>query len=181
MMPYLKQLSRKTLYILGLVAVAFIGSGYVMWLTVQEAGAKLSLDNQVAAATKTLAQVTQANNLDSLKTELAATQAQLKESVFPEQVPSVEVVALLVKASRETGVELSNLQVLAVEQEKVGNNNYSVLRQRLQARGTPSQVTGFMSRLEKGEFRSLVVNNIALVPKGIAWEARMDMYIYSTR
>lgn len=181
MTSYLQQLSRKTLYILGLVAVAFVGSGYVTWLTVQEAGAKLSLEKQVGSAAQTLAQATQATNVDSLKTELAAAEAQLKESSFPEQVPSVEVVALLVKASKETGVELSNLQVLATEQEKVGNNSYSVLRQRLQLRGSPAQVTGFMSRLEKGEFRSLVVNNIALVPKGIAWEARMDMYIYSAR
>ncbi len=180
-MPYLQRLSRKALYILGLVAVALIGSGYMTWLTVQEAGAKLSLEKQVRSASQTLAQVTQASDAESLKVDLADVQAQLKEAVFPEQAPSVDVVALLVKASRETGLELSNFQVLAVEQEKLGNNNYSVLRQRLQVRGTPIQLTGFLNRLEKGEFRSLVVNNVALAPKDRTWEARLDMYIYSTR
>lgn len=181
MTPYLQQLSRKTIYILGLVALGLVGSGYMTWLTVQEAGAKLVVEKQVVSANQSLVQVTSSTNVEALKTELAAAQGQLKEAAFPEQVPSVSVVALLVKAAKETGVELSNLQVLVVEQEKLGNNNYNVLRQRLQARGTPMQLTGFLNRLEKGEFRSLVMNNLALVPRDITWEARMDMYIYSTR
>ena len=181
MMLFLQQLSRKSLYILGLVAVAMIGSGYMTWMTVQDAGAKLSLDAQKQSATEALNRVTLATNMESVKGELAAVQAQLKEVSFPEQAPGVELVAMLVRASKEVGVELGNLQVLAVEQEKVGTNSYNVTRQRLQVRGGPTQVAGFLSRLEKGEFRSLVINNLSIAPQGGTWEARIDMYLYSTR
>lgn len=181
MMPYIQSLSRKSLYILGLVAIAFFGSAYMTWINVQETGASLTVEKQRDTSTATLRQLGQAINIDAARADLAAAQAQLKDIQFPEQAPNVDLVALVVKASKDSGVELSNVQVLAVEQEKLGANNYTVMRQRLNLKGTPPQISSFVNRLEQGQFRTLVFNNVSLVPKGNIWEVRMDLYTYSIR
>lgn len=178
---FLGKLPRRSLYILGLVAIVFLGSGYLTWMNVQDVNAKLSAEKQLNNLNITLQQTTQATNVDSVQAELAAAQAQLKDSFFPEQPPSVELVGLLVKSAKDAGVELGNLQVTSVEQEKVGGSSYNVMRHRLQFRGTPSQLAGFISRVEKGGFKSLVLNNLSLSPRGTSWEARVDMYLYSIR
>lgn len=179
MISFLEQLPRKSLYILGLVAVAFLGSGYMTWFAVQEAEAKVSLEKQRDSASVTLQQLNRTTDLESLKAELAAAQSQLREVSFPERTSDVEFVALLVQASRETGLALGNFQVLVEEQEKVGNGNYRVTRLRLLGSASPPQATAFLGRLEKGGFPTLVVNNLSLAPKEGAWEIRLDIYLYS--
>ncbi len=186
MIPYLEtlqvpKLPRTTLQILGLVAVVFLGSAYLIWMNVEDAGAKLTVDKQLQSINRTLQQATQATNPDTAKADLAAAEAQLKDVSIPGEPPSVELVALLVKASKETGVELGNLQVTSVEQEKVGNSSYNVMKQRLQFRGNPSQLAQFMNRVENGGFKSLIANNLSVAPKGNTWEGRVDLYLYSLR
>lgn len=181
MIQSLEKLPRSSLYILCLVAIVFVGTAYMTWANVQGANAKLSVDSQFASANALLQQTRQASDVDSIQAQLAAAQAQLKELSFPQQPPSVELVALLVSAARASGVELGNLQVTAVEQEKVGSGNYNVMRQRLQARGSPSQLAGFLGRVEKGEFFTLVMNNLSMAIKGSTWEAQIDLYLYSAR
>ncbi|MDO8689050.1 MAG: hypothetical protein Q7R39_03410 [Dehalococcoidia bacterium] len=181
MIQSLEKLPRMSLYILGLVVMVFVGSAYMTWTLVQGANAKLSVDGQLASANALLQQTRQASDVESVQAQLAAAQAQLKETSFPQQPPSVELVSLLVSAARDSGVELGNLQVTAVEQEKVGSGNYNVMRQRLQVRGSPSQLSGFLGRVEKGGFSALVMNNLSMAIKGSTWEALIDLYLYSAR
>lgn len=181
MTTFLERLPRTTVYILGLLAVALLAVVLLMWQNVEGAGAKMAVEKQLVAANAAILQTAQANNADTVTQELTAAQAQLKEISLPQQPPSVELVAVLVGAARETGVELGNLQVTSVEQEKVGSGSYNVMRQRLQFRGSPLQLSNFLNRVERGGFKSLVVNNISLTPKGTVWEARVDLYLYSSQ
>jgi len=177
----MEKLPRRSLYVLGLVLLVFVGSAYLTWSIVQGAETKLSVDRQFATANALLQQTKQASDVGSIQAQLASSQAQLREMGFPQQPPSVELVALLVSGAKDSGVELGNLQVTAVEQEKVGSGNYNVMRHRLHVRGSPSQLSGFLGRVERAGFSTLVMNNLSMAIKGSTWEAQVDLYLYSSR
>lgn len=175
------QLSRKSLVILGVLAVVLLTNIYMVLLTVQVAGDKLTLQKQTDLANALVEELSAGANVELTQAELESLQGRLKDVSFPEQPASIELLSVLVKASNETGAEMSNLQIVAVDQEKIGDRSYDVMRQRLQVRGTPTQISSFLSKVENSGMRALVVNNMSMSPKGSVWDARLDLYLYSGR
>ena len=146
------------------------------------------LTSQIAEATQALAQIPESPQ--NLEQRLEAAQARLdaEQSVFPSNLHSTEVVNTILELADDCGIRAIPLVTQSWSTEVVGEHSYSVLRLTVAAEGNFTQLVSFVSKLENGEYETLVVENlsIARVPGGesaseeaLTFIASFDLAIYA--
>ncbi|MEE8598081.1 MAG: hypothetical protein V3S69_00915, partial [Dehalococcoidales bacterium] len=112
------------------------------------------------------------------------------QSMFPTRLNSTEVISTILELANSLGVNAVPLVTQSWSTEVVGENNYDVLRLTIAAEGNFSQLVNFVSRLENGEYQTLVVEDlivdrVATVSEGsgsegtVSYIASFDLAIYA--
>jgi len=120
---------------------------------------------QIDTATQALDQMSETTyNLENMEQRLEAAEERLadEQSVFPSRLNSTAVISSILELADTLGVNAVPLVTQSWLTEVVGENNYDVLRVTVAAEGTFSQMVNFVSRLENGEYQTLVVENLTV-------------------
>jgi len=168
-----------------LVAYAYLGTGYLKQHQGQEA-----LTSQLADATQTLAQMPEPPG--DLEQRLEAAQARLSaaEHSFPASLNSTGVINTILKQADSCGVKAIPIVTKPWSMEKVGEHNYYVLRLNVVASGSFAQLLAFVDKLEKGEFETLIVEELrvtrvteetegSVTGEAMPLSASLDLAIYT--
>jgi len=145
---------------------------------------------QIATVTQALAQMS--DPPQNLEQRLEAAQESLaaEQSMFPSRLNSTEVISTILELANSLGVNAIPLVTQPWSTEVVGENNYDVLRLTVDAEGSFSQLVNFVSRLENGEYQTLVVEDltvdrVATASEGdgsegiVSYIASFDLAIYA--
>jgi Tfp pilus assembly protein PilO len=144
-----------------------------------------TLATQINEATWTLAQTPQPPQ--DLEQRLAMAEASLvaAQGAFPRDLNSTRVINDILKLADDCQVWAIPLVTKPWSMENIGEG-YHVLRLNLAIRGSFSQLTSFVSHLENGDFKSLIVENLsvsrAVEPAGeetLPVTANLDLAIYT--
>ena len=144
-----------------------------------------ALTAQVNEATRTLAKTPQPPQ--DLEQRLAAAQASLAASQieFPRDLNSTQVINAILKLADDCQVRVIPLVTRPWSFEKIGGG-YHVFRLNMAVTGSFSQLTSFVSQLEKAEFGTLVVEHLSVARntgptegEAIPVTARLDLAIYT--
>jgi Tfp pilus assembly protein PilO len=121
-----------------------------------------SLISQINEATQTLAQVLPLPT--DLEPRLAAAQEDLEaiKSSFPSYTNSTSIINTILKLAEEIGVKAIPLVTQPWTTESVKRQGYSVFRLNLSVTGTFTQLTNFLSRLEKGKPETLIIEYLSI-------------------
>jgi len=120
---------------------------------------------QIATTTQALAQMSDPpQNLENLEERLEVAREKLaaEQSIFPRQLNSTEVISTILGLANSLGVNAIPLVTQSWSIEVVGENNYDVLRLTVAAEGNFYQLVNFVSRLENGEYQTLVVEDLTV-------------------
>ena len=133
-----------------LVVYYFLGMGYLRQRQGHEA-----LAAQITKATQTLAQTPKPPQ--DLEQRLAAAEASLAaaQSAFPTDLNSTRIINTILKLADACQVRAIPLVTKPWSKENIGKGYYA-FRLSVSVRGSFSQLTSFVSRLENGELESLV-------------------------
>ena len=163
-----------------LVVYYFLGMGY----REQRQGHEV-LAAQIAEATRTLAQTPRPPQ--DLEQRLAAARASLaaEQSAFPSQLNSTQVINAILKLADDCQVKAIPIATNPWSVENIGGG-YHVFRLNISVRGSFSQLAGFVSKLENGEFETLVIENLSVTRAAgqtggeiIPITARLNLAIYT--
>jgi len=140
-----------------LVAYYLFGTDYI-----NQRRENAALTSQITEATQALAQMPEVPR--NLEQRLEAAQARLdaEQSVFPCNLHSTEVVNTILELADDCGIRAIPLVTQSWSTEVVGEHSYSVLRLTVAAEGNFTQLVSFVSRLENGEYETLVVENLSI-------------------
>ena len=121
-----------------------------------------ALTSQITEATEALAQIPEPPQ--NLEQRLEAAQARLaaEQSAFPSKLHSTEVINTILELANDYGVRAIPLVTQSWSTEMVGEHSYGVLRLTVAAEGNFSQLVSFVSKLENGEYKTLVVENLSI-------------------
>ena len=121
-----------------------------------------ALTSQIADVVQTLEQIPRPP--DDLETRLAVAQASLaaEQSTFPSQMNSTQVINTILKLADDCEVKAIPLVTQLWSMETVGEHSYYVLRLNVAVEGSFSQLLNFVSKLENGEFKTLIVENLSV-------------------
>jgi len=140
---------------------------------------------QIAEATRTLAQTPRPPQ--DLEQRLAAARASLaaEQSAFPSQLNSTQVINAILKLADDCQVKAIPIATQPWSVENIGGG-YHVFRFNISIRGSFSQLTGFVSELENGEFETLAIEKLSVIRVAgqtegeiIPITARLDLAIYT--
>ncbi|MBA7637517.1 hypothetical protein ES703_45162 [subsurface metagenome] len=117
---------------------------------------------QIAEASQTLAELPEVPQ--NLELQLAAVQASLaaEKRAFPSKVNSTEFINTILELADESGVKAIPLVTQSWSTEKISESDYQVFRLNVTVEGSFSQLLSFMSKLERGEYKTLVVENLSI-------------------
>lgn len=175
-----------------LIAVLIITLSVVYYLFgmdyINQRRENAALTSQITEATEALAQMPEPPQ--NLEQRLEAAQASLdaEQSVFPSNLHSTEVVNTILGLADDCGIRAIPLVTQSWSTEVVGEHSYDVLRLTVAAEGNFTQLASFVSKLENGEYQTLVVEDLSItrVPGGesaseeaIAFIASFDLAIYA--
>jgi len=110
---------------------------------------------QIAEATRTLAQTPRPPQ--DLEQRLLAAE----QSAFPDQLNSTQVINAILKLADDCQVKVIPIATNPWSVENIGEG-YHVFRLNISVRGSFSQLAGFVSKLENGEFETLVIENLSV-------------------
>lgn len=168
-----------------LVFYCILGLGYLKERHRQEV-----LSSQITDVTRVLAQT--ARTPQDIERELALAQASLaaEQTTFPRKPNSNQVINSILKLADDCQLRTS-LVAQPWLVENVGKHPCYVLRIYLTVEGSFSQLPGFVSRLENGEFETLIVKDLTVqrttgrptgitVPEGDEFvTATLDVALYA--
>ncbi len=145
------------LFIMLLVVYAYFGMGYINQQKEQKA-----LASQIADVCQTLAQIPAPPQ--DLEQRLEAVRASLvaEQSAFPSQMNSTEIVDTILRLADDCGVKAIPLITQPWSMENVGEHGYHVFRLDIAVEGSFSQLVSFLSKLENGEFKTLIVDDLSV-------------------
>lgn len=144
-----------------------------------------ALAAQINEATRTLAQTPKPPQ--DLEQRLAAAQASLaaSQSDLPRDLNSTQVINAILRLADACQVRAIPLVTSPWSFENIGEG-YHVFRLNMAVRGSFSQLTSFVSQLEKGEFGTLVVEHLSVARstepaegEAIPVTASLDLAIYT--
>lgn len=176
-----------TLLIIILLVVYYLfGMDYMKQRQEHEA-----LTAQITEVTQALAQIPELPQ--DLEQRLATAQVRLaaEQSAFPSKMNSTEVINTILELADDCKVKAIPLVTKPWSVENVGEHGYYVLRLSVAIEGSFSQLVSFVSKLENGEFETLMVENLSVtrvseqseeesVPEGtIPITASLDLAIYT--
>lgn len=141
-----------------------------------------ALASAITGVTQKLAQTPQATQ--NLEQKLAAAQASLAaaQNVFPGNLNSTQVIDKILKLADERQVKAIPLATKPWSPES--GKGYPVFRLHMTVEGGFSQFVDFISRLEKADFATLVIENLSVTRRTRQIEeksisASLDVAIYS--
>ncbi len=147
-----------------------------------------ALTSQITDVTQTLAQIPELPQ--DLEQRLAAAQASLaaEQSAFPSQINSTQIINTILQLADDSGVKAIPLVTQLWSIENVGKHGYYVLRLNVTVEGSFSQLVSFVSKLENGEYKTLIVENLSVSEQAeeesasegtIPITASLDLAIYT--
>jgi len=145
------------LIIMLLVVYAYFGVGYINQQKEQKA-----LASQITDVNRTLRQMPEPPH--DLEQRLVAAQASLaaEQSAFPLKMNSTEIVDTILRLADDCGVKAIPLITQPWSIESIGEHGYHVLRLDIAVEGSFSQLVSFLSKLENGEFKTLIVEDLSV-------------------
>ncbi len=145
------------LIIILLVVYCLFGMDYMKQRQEQE-----GLTSQITEVTQTLEQIPEPPQ--DLEQRLAIAQASLaaEQSAFSSQMNSTEVINTILKLADDCKVTAIPLVTQPWSMEKVGEHGYYVFRLSVAVKGSFSQLLTFVTKLENGEFETLIVENLTV-------------------
>lgn len=170
-----------TILIIILVAVYYLfGTDYM-----KQRQEHAALTSQITDATQALAQIPELPQ--NLEQRLAAAQASLaaEQNEFPSKINSTQVINTILQLADDYGVKATPMVTQSWSTEMVGEHSYSVLRLTVAVEGSFSPLLSFISKLENGEFKTLIVENLSVTrvteqPEGtIPITASLNLAIYT--
>jgi hypothetical protein len=182
--------TRKLLIVIlavALLAVYYLlGSDYLKQRHEHEA-----LASEIAGANRTLSEIpAPPADLEQRLTDAQAGLCTANETL-PEPLNSTRIINVILRLADETGVKAIPLVTQPWTVESIGEVNMSVFRLNIAVKGTFSQVSGFLDRLENGETETLVMEYATIdsitAPFGgegvqddtAQVDARFDIAVYS--
>lgn len=140
-----------------LVVYAYLGIGYM-----KQSGEREALTSQITEAIETLREIPKPPQ--DIEQRLAAAQASLvaEQSIFPIKVNSTEVVNTILELADDSGVKAVPLETEPWSIQDVGERVYYVFRLNVTVEGSLSHLSNFVSKLENGRFRTLVVEDLSV-------------------
>jgi len=150
-----------------------------------------TLTSQIIDVRQTLTQIP--GPPQDLEQQLEAAQASLaaEQSAFPSKMNSTRVINTILELADDCEVKAKPLVTQPWSIENVGEHDYYVLRLNVAAEGSFSQLVSFISKLENGDFETLIMEDLSVarvseqseeenVPDGtIPVTASLDMAIYA--
>ena len=121
-----------------------------------------ALTSQITEVTQTLAQIP--GPAQDLEQRLAAAQASLaaEQNAFPSEMNSTQIINTILKLATVCEVKAIPLVTQPWSTEHIGEHDYHVFRLNVVVRGSYSQLVTFVSQLEKGEFKTLIVKDLSV-------------------
>jgi len=147
-----------TILIIILLAVYYLfGTEYMKQCKEHEA-----LTSQITDVTQVLAQIPEPPQ--DLEQRLEAAQASLaaEQSEFPGEINSNQVINTILELGDDCGVKAIPLVTQPWSVEKVGEHDYYVFRLNVAVQGSFSRLLTFVSELENGESKTLIVENLTV-------------------
>jgi len=133
-----------------------LGMGYLKQRQEQQ-----ELTTQITEVTQTLSEIPKPPQ--DLEQQLAAAQTLLaaEQSSFPSQIDTTQVINTILAQAEACGVKAIPMATQPWSIETVGEHSYHVLRLTVAVEGSFSQLVTFVSQLEKGEYVTLVMENLS--------------------
>lgn len=120
------------------------------------------LTSQITEVTQAVGEIPQPDqNLEQLL-EAAQTNLAVEQSLFPSQVNTTRVIDTILRLAAECEVKAIPLVTDPWSAENIGEHSYYVFRLNVAVEGSFSQFIIFVSKLENGEFDTLIVENISV-------------------
>jgi len=140
-----------------LVVYAYLGIGYM-----KQSGESKALASQITEAIETLREMPKPPQ--DIEQRLAAAQASLaaEQSAFLVKVNSTEVINTILELADDSGVKAVPLVTEPWSIQDVGEHGYYVFRLNVAVEGSLSHFSSFVSKLENGRFRTLVVEDLGV-------------------
>lgn len=140
-----------------LVAYVYSGTDYLKQRRQHEA-----LTSQITNATQSLKQMPESPQ--DLEQRLAAAQVKLttEQSAFPSHMNSTHIVNTILEIADECEVKAIPLVTQPWSVENVGEHGYRVFLLNVAIQGSFSQLVSFVSKLENGEFKTLIVEDLSV-------------------
>lgn len=178
---------RSSLIIIAII-VLLVFSAYFAMDYRQEGKEHEALTFQIAEATQTLAELPEVPQ--DLEQRLATARARLvvEENAFPSKINSTEFINTILELANDCGVKAIPLVTQSWSTEKISENDYQVFRLNVAVEGSFSQLIDFVIKLESGEYKTLVVENLSITriteEEGVSEEsipviASFDLAIYA--
>lgn len=169
-----------------LVVYYLLGMGYLKQHQENEA-----LASQINKATQTLAQMPKPP--DDLESRLAEAQASLEtvKNSFPRTMNSTRIINAILKLADNCEVKAIPLTTQPWKKVDISDHSYFVFRLNVAVTGTFAQLVSFLSELENGEPRTLIVEDLSVnrvarpsgeqgAPEGTIFiNANLDLAIYT--
>jgi Tfp pilus assembly protein PilO len=160
-----------------LAVYGFIGMDYLKQHQEHQA-----LSAQITTATRTLAQIPKPPQ--DLEQKLAAAEASLAtaQTDLPKELNSTQIINAILKLASDCQVKAIPLSTKPWAKENTGEGYY-VFRLNMVVSGGFSQLTNFVTRLEKEEFTSLVIEDLSVTravnPSEVSMTADLGLAIYA--
>ncbi len=141
-----------------LVVYAYLGIGYM-----KQRGEREALTSQITEVTETLREMPKLPQ--DIEPRLAAAQASLvaEQSIFSIKVNSTEVINTILELADDSGVKAVPLVTEPWSIQDVEEHGYYVFRLNVVVEGSLSDFSSFVSKLENGRFRTLVVEDLNVI------------------
>jgi hypothetical protein len=160
-----------------LAVYGFLGVDYL-----KQRQERQALSARITSAAGTLARVPQLPQ--DLEQKLMAAESALvaAQSDIPKELNSTQVVNSILKLARDCQVRAIPLETKAWAKENT-KQGYYVLRLNMAISGDFSQISNFITRLEKGQFPSLVIEKLSVTraadTTGTSMTANAGLAIYT--
>lgn len=140
-----------------LVVYYLLGTAYLKEKREQE-----NLVAQIAAASRTLADIPPAPTDLGKKLSAARESLEAAESVFPGRLNSTAAINTILRLADDVGIKAVPLVTQPWSTESASGYAYSVFRLNMKVTGTFAQLSDFLGRLENGEMETLVIEYMTL-------------------
>ncbi len=144
-----------TFIVILIMVYAVLGMGYLKELKERD-----ELTSQIAEVNQTLSEIPQPP--EDLEQQLTAAQTLLtaEQSSFPSEINTTQLINTILEVASVCGVRATPMVTQPWAVEMVGKHSYPVLRLTVAVEGSFSQLVAFASQLEKGEYTTLVMEDL---------------------
>jgi hypothetical protein len=103
------------------------------------------------------------------------------ENPFPRELPTADLTNLVVQSAQAAGVRVDTIAPQFGVNERLVYNQYRSYRVSLRATGGPAQVADFLARIERGNVRTWVIDNLQAKPQagGQVWDVAFDVSAFA--